>query len=154
VLGGGIQLAMACDFRFSTPDCRWSVLEAKWGLIPDMSGTIALGELVGADVAKRLTMTGEIISGEQAHAYGLVTGVDPAPEKLAQELIDAIVARSPDSVAASKRLLNLVRRGSIRSALGRERRFQLAMFRTKNFAISRAAGTKGEAPNFAPRTFK
>jgi enoyl-CoA hydratase/carnithine racemase len=153
VLGGGIQLALACDFRFSTPDCRWSVLEAKWGLIPDMSGTIALGELVGADVAKRLTMTGEIISGEQAHAYGLVTGVDAAPEKLAQELIDAIVARSPDSVAASKKLLNRVRRGSVRAALGRERRFQLAMFRTKNFAISRAAGTKGESPNFAPRTF-
>ena len=68
VFGGGIQLALACDFRFSTPDCQWSVLEAKWGLIPDMSGTIPLVELVGADVAKRLTMTGEIISGEQAHA--------------------------------------------------------------------------------------
>src|SRR5690349_3095817 len=54
VFGGGIQLALACDFRFSTPDCQWSVLEAKWGLIPDMSGTIPLVELVGADVAKRL----------------------------------------------------------------------------------------------------
>ena len=125
VFGGGIQLALACDFRFSTPDCQWSVLEAKWGLIPDMTGTVSLVELVGADVAKRLTMTGELISGEQAHTYGLVTGVDADPEKLAQELIDAIVARSPDSVAASKRLLNLARRGSVRSALGRERRFQL-----------------------------
>lgn len=154
VLGGGIQLALACDFRFTTPDCRWSVLEAKWGLIPDMSGTIPLGELVGADIAKRLTMTGEIISGEQAHAYGLVTGVDAAPEKLAQELIDAIIARSPDSVAASKRLLNLNLRGTVRAALGRERRFQLAMFRTKNATISRKAGMAGEAPKFGPRVFK
>ena len=154
VFGGGIQLALACDFRFSTPDCQWSVLEAKWGLIPDMSGTIALGELVGADVAKRLTMTGEIISGEQAHAYGLVTGVDAAPEKLAQELIDAIIVRSPDSVAASKRLLNLNLRGTARAALGRERRFQLAMFRTKNATIARKAGMKGEAPKFGPRVFK
>jgi enoyl-CoA hydratase/carnithine racemase len=154
VFGGGIQLALACDFRFSTPDCQWSVLEAKWGLIPDMSGTIALGELVGADVAKRLTMTGEIISGEQAHAYGLVTGVDAAPEKLAQELIDAITSRSPDSVAASKRLLNLNLRGTARAALGRERRFQLAMFRTKNATIARKAGMKGEAPKFGPRVFK
>jgi enoyl-CoA hydratase/carnithine racemase len=62
--------------------------------------------------------------------------------------------RSPDSVAATKRLLNLARRGSARAALGRERRFQLAMFRTKNFGISRAAGAKGETPNFVPRTFK
>jgi enoyl-CoA hydratase/carnithine racemase len=154
VLGGGIQLALACDFRFSTPDCRWSVLEAKWGLIPDMSGTIPLGELVGTDVAKRLTMTGEMISGEQAHAYGLVTGVDAAPEKLAQELADAIIARSPDSVAASKRLLNLAQHGSIRRALSRERWFQLAMLRTKNATISRKAGMAGETPQFGPRVFK
>jgi enoyl-CoA hydratase/carnithine racemase len=99
-------------------------------------------------------MTGEIISGEQAHAYGLVTGVDAAPEKLAQELIDAIVARSPDSVAASKRLLNLAQHGSIRSAFSRERWFQLAMFRTKNATISRQAGMKGESPKFGPRVFK
>jgi enoyl-CoA hydratase/carnithine racemase len=154
VFGGGIQLALACDFRFTTPDCQWSVLEAKWGLIPDMSGTISLAELVGADVAKRLTMTGEVISGEQAHAYGLASGVDAHPEKLAQELIDAIIARSPDSVAASKRLLNVVRWGSLRSALGRERRFQLAMFRTANATIARKAGMKGELPKFGPRVFK
>jgi enoyl-CoA hydratase/carnithine racemase len=154
VFGGGIQLALACDFRFSTPDAQWSVLEAKWGLIPDMSGTVPLVELVGADVAKRLTMTGEIISGEQAHAYGLVTGVDAQPDKLAQELIDAIIARSPDSVAASKRLLNLVQRGSVRSAFARERWSQLAMFRTKNAAIARKAGMKGETPEFGPRVFK
>lgn len=153
VFGGGIQLALACDFRFSTPDCQWSVLEAKWGLVPDMSGTVPLGEVVGADVAKRLTMTGEIISGEQAHAYGLVTGVDAEPAKLAQELIDSIASRSPDSVAASKRLLNNARRGSIRSAFGRERRFQFAMFRTKNAAAARKAGMKGETPSFGPRSF-
>jgi enoyl-CoA hydratase/carnithine racemase len=154
VFGGGIQLALACDFRFTTPDCQWSVLEAKWGLIPDMSGTVTLSELVGADVAKRLTMTGEIFSGEQAHAFGLASGVDVDPGKLAQELIDAIIARSPDSVAASKRLLNKVRFGSVRSAFGRERRFQLAMFRTKNAAIARQAGTKGEQPSFGPRVFE
>src|SRR5690349_20211422 len=153
VFGGGIQLALACDFRFSTPDCQWSVLEAKWGLVPDMSGTVPLVELVGADVAKRLVMTGEVVSGEQAHDLGLVTGVDVDPNKLADELIAAIVARSPDSVAASKRLLNTARRGSVRSALGRERRFQFAMFRTKNFSVARKAGTKGETPTFGPRTF-
>lgn len=153
IFGGGIQLALSCDFRFTTPDAQWSVLEAKWGLIPDMSGTIPLAEVVGADVAKRLTMTGEIISGDQAHAYGLATGVDVDPGKLAQELIDAIVSRSPDSVSATKRLLNASRRGRVRSALGRERRFQFAMFRTKNAGIARKAGMAGESPSFGPRTF-
>jgi len=153
VFGGGIQLALACDFRFTTPDCQWSVLEAKWGLVPDMSGTVTLSEVVGADVAKRLAMTGEIFSGEQAHAYGLASGVDADPGKLADELIAAIIARSPDSVAATKRLLNTVRRGSIRSAFGRERRFQVAMFRSKNTTAARTAGMKGEIPNFGPRTF-
>ncbi len=153
VFGGGIQLALACDFRFTTPDCQWSVLEAKWGLVPDMSGTVTLSEVVGADVAKRLTMTGEIFSGEQAHAYGLASGVDADPGKLADELIAAIIARSPDSVAASKRLLNNVRRGSLRAAFGRERRFQVAMFRSKNTTAARTAGMKGEVPNFGPRRF-
>ena len=154
VFGGGIQLALACDFRFTTPDAQWSVLEAKWGLVPDMSGTVALSELVGADVAKRLTMTGEVISGEQAHALGLATRVDTDPNKLADELIAAIIERSPDSVAASKRLLNQSRWGSVRSAFGRERRFQLAMFRTKNAAAARKAGMKGEPPSFGPRVFE
>jgi enoyl-CoA hydratase/carnithine racemase len=153
VFGGGIQLALACDFRFTTPDSQWSVLEAKWGLVPDMSGTITLAELVGADVAKRLVMTGEVFSGEQADELGLVSGVDADPNKLADELIAAIVARSPDSVAASKKLLNEVRRGSVRSAFGREFRYQVAMFRSKNFGISRRAGAKGETPEFGPRTF-
>ena len=61
VFGAGIQLALAADFRFTTPDCQWSVLEAKWGLVPDMSGTVPLAELTTADVAKRLVMTGEVV---------------------------------------------------------------------------------------------
>jgi enoyl-CoA hydratase/carnithine racemase len=151
--GGGLQLALGADFRFTTADCRFSILEAKWGLVPDMSGTVSLRELLPMDVAKRLAMTGEIFSGEQAHAYGLASGVDADPGKLADELIAAIIARSPDSVAATKRLLNTVRRGSIRAAFGRERRFQVAMFRSKNTTAARTAGMKGEIPNFGPRAF-
>ena len=98
-------------------------------------------------------MTGEIISGEQAGQLGLATGVDADPNKLADELIDAIIARSPDSVASGKKLLNDARRGSVRSVLARERWAQLAMFRTRNAGISRKAGMKGEPPVFGPRTY-
>lgn len=153
VFGGGAQLALCADFRFTTPECQWSVLEAKWGLIPDMGGTVPLAELVGADIAKRLVMTGEIISGEQAVAIGLATGVDADPGKLADELIAAILARSPDSVAAAKRLMNRTRRGGVRGAFARERWAQLAMFRTANGAIARKAAMKNQSPAFGPRTY-
>ncbi len=153
VFGGGIQLALAADFRFTTPDCQWSILEAKWGLIPDMSGTVPLAELTTADVAKRLTMTGEVFSGEQAVEYGLATGAAEDPMKPALELIDALLARSPDSVAASKKLLNRSRRGSLRGAFSRERRYQLRMFRSPNTAIARKAGMERTEPKFRPRTF-
>jgi enoyl-CoA hydratase/carnithine racemase len=153
VFGAGIQLALAADFRFTTPDCQWSVLEAKWGLVPDMSGTIPLSELTPADTAKRLVMTGEVFSGEKAVEYGLATGVAEDPMKPALELVNALVARSPDSVAASKKLLNRSRRGGLRGAFGRERRYQLRMFRSANTKIARKAGMSRTEPDFRPRTF-
>lgn len=152
VFGAGIQLALCADFRFTTPDCQWAVLEAKWGLIPDMAGTVPLAELVGADVAKRLVMTGEVVSGERAVELGLASGVDSDPGKLADELIASIVARSPDSVAAAKRLMNRARRGGLRGAFARERWAQLAVARAANAAIARTAGKAGETPNFGPRS--
>jgi enoyl-CoA hydratase/carnithine racemase len=153
VFGAGIQLALAADFRFTTPDCQWSVLEAKWGLVPDMSGTVPLAELTTADVAKRLVMTGEVFSGEQAVEYGLATGAAEDPMKPALELVDALLARSPDSVSASKKLLNRSRRGGLRGAFGRERRYQLQMLRSANAKIARKAGTSRTEPRFKPRKF-
>ncbi|MFI5429575.1 enoyl-CoA hydratase-related protein [Aeromicrobium sp. UC242_57] len=64
--GAGLQLAACADFRFTTPDATWAILEAKWGLVPDMGGTVPFSELLPADVAMRLSMTGETFSGERA----------------------------------------------------------------------------------------
>ncbi|KHL11082.1 enoyl-CoA hydratase/carnithine racemase [Mumia flava] len=151
--GAGLQLALAADFRFTTPDAKWSVLEAKWGLVPDMSGTASLRELVGGDVARRLAMTGEVIDGTTAHGYGLATGVADDPAVPARDLVDAILTRSPDSVAATKSLLNRTRHARVRTAFAIERRLQLAMFRAKNTAAAQKAGAKGETPAFGPRQF-
>jgi len=151
--GAGLQLATAADFRFTTPDARWSVLEAKWGLVPDMSGTASLRELVGGDVARRLTMTGEVVDGTTAHTLGLVSGVAGDPDVPARELVEAIIARSPDSVAASKALLNHTRHASPRRAFAVERRLQLAMLLAKNTAVARAANVRKEKPAFGERRF-
>ena len=64
--GGGLQIALAADFRIATPDSEWSVLEGRWGIIPDMTGVRSLAELVGIDTAKRLTMTAQMFSGKEA----------------------------------------------------------------------------------------
>src|SRR5437764_3459801 len=69
-LGGGLQIALGADIRFATAETRLSVMEIKWGLIPDMSITRTLPRLVGIDVAKELTFTGRVIDGRRALELG------------------------------------------------------------------------------------
>jgi enoyl-CoA hydratase/carnithine racemase len=105
-LGGGLQIALAADIRIATPDARLSVMEVKWGLVPDMSLTQTLPRLVGIDVAKELTFTGRVFGGEEALALGVVTRVTGDPLAAAQELAAEIAGRSPDAVRGAKRLLD------------------------------------------------
>ena len=102
--GGGLQIALGADFRYASPDASLSVMEGKWGLIPDMGGNLALRELLGRDVAMRLSMTAEVISAQSALDIGLITGVSEDPLKTAEELAAVIIERSPDTVAAVKKL--------------------------------------------------
>ena len=105
-LGGGCQIALGADLRIVAPDVRMSILEIKWGLIPDMTGTWTLPRLVGLDVAKELTFTGRMVGGEEAVRLGLATRVAEDPVAAAQELAAEIASKSPDAVRAAKRLLN------------------------------------------------
>jgi enoyl-CoA hydratase/carnithine racemase len=150
-LGGGLQLALAADFRFATPDSRWSVLEGKWGIIPDMSGVRSMAELVGIDVAKKLTMTAEVISGKEARDLGLVTGLDADPLAAADALIRQLSDRSPDQLAAAKRLFNGTWTSSPRRTFARERVEQAWLLAAHNTRIAREAATKRITPEFRPR---
>lgn len=105
-LGGGCQIALGADLRICTADARFSVLEIKWGLIPDMTGTWMLPRLVGLDVAKELTFTGRMVEGTEAVRLGLATRVADDPKAAALELAHEIAGKSPDAVRAAKRLLN------------------------------------------------
>lgn len=102
--GGGLQIALGADFRFATADASFSIMEGKWGLIPDMGANLALRELVSKDVALKLAMTAEVISVQDALAYGLITGVSDTPLEQAMALAGQIAERSPDAVAAVKKL--------------------------------------------------
>lgn len=102
--GGGLQIALGADIRYATPDCQISIMESKWGLIPDMSATITLRELIPIDVAKELTMTGRIITGTEAQQLGLVTHCVPDPLVAAQTLAEQLVQKSPDAIRLTKQL--------------------------------------------------
>src|SRR3954454_23783343 len=103
---GGLQIALGADIRIVAPDARLAVLEIKWGLVPDMTGTQMLPRLVGLDVAKELTFTGRMVSGEEALSLGLATKVSATPLEDAMALAEQIAGKSPDAIAGAKKLLN------------------------------------------------
>jgi enoyl-CoA hydratase/carnithine racemase len=105
-LGGGLQIALGADLRIVAPDAQLSVLEIRWGLIPDMTGTHTLRRLVGLDVAKELTWTGRMVQGTEAVALGLATRVGDDPRAEALRLAQHIAASSPQAIRAGKRLLD------------------------------------------------
>lgn len=104
--GGGFQLALGADIRFLTPDARMSIMEIKWGLVPDMAGTPILASLVRDDILRELTYTGRIFSAQEAMSYGLATRICDDPHKAAMELAHEIAGKSPDAIRANKRMLN------------------------------------------------
>lgn len=103
-LGGGLQIALGADMRYAHPDTKISVMERKWGMIPDMSGTQTLRDLVRLDIAKELTFTGRIISGNEAANLGLVTAVADKPLEKALQISEDIVNASPDTAVYTKQL--------------------------------------------------
>lgn len=105
-LGGGCQIALGADIRFCTADAKFSVMEMKWGLIPDMSASQTIRDLVPIDVAKELIFTGKIINGEEAARLGLVTRICERPHDEAMALAREIATKNPDAVRAAKKLLN------------------------------------------------
>jgi enoyl-CoA hydratase/carnithine racemase len=119
-LGGGLQVALGADIRIVAPDARLSVLEVVWGLIPDMTGSQLLPGLVGRDVAKELTFTGRVVSGEEAVRIGLATRADPDPRGAALALAREIAGRSPHAVRAAKRLLDLAGRVDLATGFAAE----------------------------------
>jgi enoyl-CoA hydratase/carnithine racemase len=104
--GGGFQLALGADMRFLSPDARMSIMEIKWGLVPDMAGTPILASLVRDDVLRELTYTGRIFSAQEAMSYGLATRISDDPRAAAFEVAREIAGKSPHAIRAAKRLLN------------------------------------------------
>jgi enoyl-CoA hydratase/carnithine racemase len=147
-LGGGLQITLGADIRIVAPDSRLSVLEVAWGIIPDMTGTQLLPELVGRDVAKELIYTGRIISGEEAVRIGLATRAAPDPLAAALAMAKDIAGRSPHAVRAAKRLLDLAGRTDLASGFAAEQEEIRALIGSPNQVEAVTARFEKRAPVF------
>jgi enoyl-CoA hydratase/carnithine racemase len=146
--GGGLQIALGADIRIATPDARLSVMEVKWGLVPDMSITRTLPRLVSIDVAKELTFTGRVLSGTDAHDLGVVTHLSDQPLAAAHELAGEIAGRSPHAVRAAKHLFTEAWTGRPEETLALEAELQLGLIGSPNQMAAVTAGLAKQPPEF------
>lgn len=147
-MGGGLQLALGADVRIVAPDAQLSVMEARYGLVPDMGATKTLLGLVREDVARELTFTARVVSGIEAVALGLCTRAADDPLAAAQALALEIAGRSPDAVRAAKRMYQAARGLSVKDAFELETKEQLALLGTPNQMEAVMAVMQKREPSF------
>ena len=148
-LGGGAQLALACDIRIMAPDAQLSILEIRWGLSPDMTGTQMLPRLVGLDVAKELAFTGRMVTGEEAVRLGLATRVSTTPRDDALALAREIAGKSPHAIRGIKSLLNLAGQVSLEEGFKAEERTIRELIGSPNQAEAVTAFFEKRPPVFS-----
>jgi len=147
--GGGFQLALGADLRFVAPDTRMSVMEIKWGLVPDMGGMLLMPRLARGDVIRELTYSGRVFSGTEALALGFATRVclDPYAEALA--CAREVAGNSPHAVRAGKRLMKVMETGDAAAILRAESREQVQLLGSPNQKEAVLANLQKRAPDFA-----
>ncbi|WP_068109439.1 crotonase/enoyl-CoA hydratase family protein [Tropicimonas marinistellae] len=146
--GAGLQIALGADLRIARPDARLSIMEGKWGLIPDMGISETLPHLLSADRAKELIMTARILQGAEAHALGLVTRLSDAPLEEARNLARALCSRSPDAVRAGKRLVDRIYENALVQGLRLEAELQAALIGSPNQVETVAAALQNRPPSY------
>lgn len=152
--GGGCQIALGADIRIAAPDAKMSVMEIKWGLIPDMSITQTLRDLIPMDVAKELTFTGRVISGSEAKELGLVTQVADDPYARAMEIATEIASKSPDAIRLGKQLFEESWHADQTTGLKMEASFQSKLIGSDNQVEAIKANFEKRAPDFSAASIK
>ena len=146
--GGGMQIALGADIRIAAPDAKLSIMEVKWGLVPDMGITSSLPRILPLDVAKELTFTGRVLSGAEAGELGLVTRVSDDPLAAAQELAAEIASKSPDAVRAAKQLYDKAWNAPVEAGLILETELQVGLIGSPNQVATLIAGMKKEQAEY------
>ncbi|MBV1882455.1 MAG: crotonase/enoyl-CoA hydratase family protein [Pseudomonadales bacterium] len=149
--GGGAQIALGADIRIANPDLKMSIMEIKWGLIPDMSASQTLRDLVRLDIAKELTFTGRVVGGEEALQIGLVTSLSDTPRETALEMAAGIAARNPNAIMLGKHLLDNTWHGDQLEGLRMEERLQAKILKSHNQIEAVMAGMQKREANYNDR---
>jgi enoyl-CoA hydratase/carnithine racemase len=148
--GGGLQVALGADLRYVTADTRMSVMEIKWGLVPDMAGMLLMRGLVRPDRLRELIYSGRIVDGEQACVLGLATAVVDDPRATALATARDIANRSPDAIRAAKRLMQVSEDGDSAAILLAESVEQDRLIGGANQREAVIASMEKRAPVFKP----
>jgi enoyl-CoA hydratase/carnithine racemase len=146
--GAGLQIALGADLRFATPDARFSIMEIRWGLIPDLGITVTARNLLRNDKLRELAMTGRVVNGREAQELGLVTAVHADPIAAAHGVAREISSRSPDAVRAMKKMFNEAAVLDDATSLALEAALQLRVLAGRNQAEAVRANLAGCEPDF------
>ena len=148
VFGAGFQIAMGADLRYAAPGTQFSIMESKWGLIPDMAISTTLRDILPPDRVKELAWTARVFNAAEALQWGVVTAVDEDPLGAARNMALAIRGRSPEAVRGVKCLVNEAWQRSEKDALVLEAQLQLRILGTTNQAEAVRANLEKREPRF------
>ncbi len=147
-IGGGLNIMSGADIKFITADTKLSIMELKWGLIPDMAGSQLWRHTVRDDIIRELMYTHRIFSGEDAVKYGFATHVSETPYEDAMKLATEIVSKNPIAVVKAKKIMNEAPYLSAADGLLMESVEQAEINRTKNQIEAVMAAIQKRPANF------
>ncbi|MDP3674548.1 MAG: enoyl-CoA hydratase/isomerase family protein [Novosphingobium sp.] len=149
-IGGGCELALACDIRVADTSLKLSLPEINYGVLPDTGGTQMMTALIGPSRTKYMVMTGKKIDAATALAWGAVDFV-VAPGELdatALEIAREIAAKPPINLAMAKQMIDMIHGPAIRAGTRAELLAQTALFKTEDYQEARAALREKRAANY------
>ena len=146
--GGGAQIALGADMRYAAPDAKLSIMEIRWGLIPDLAISVTSGNLLRDDQLRELAYTGRVVGASEALDLGLVTAVHDDPLTAARETARLIASRSPDAIRAMKTMFNERRDLDAAQSLALEAKLQSGIIGRPNQLEAVRANVEDRKPDF------
>lgn len=147
--GAGLQIALGADLRYTTPATRFSIMESKWGLIPDMAITTTLRHVMPVDKVKELAMSARIFDAAEALNLGLVTSIDADPLAAARQFASECAGRSPEAMRGIKQLVNEGWALPEAESLALEAKLQLEIMGSPNQVEAVMANLEKRPPKYA-----
>ena len=147
--GGGFQIAMGADLRYAAPATQLSIMESKWGLIPDMAISTTLRHILPPDRVKELAWTARVFDAAEGLQLGVLTSVEEDPLATARRVAQDCAAKSPDAIRGIKCLINEAWSRSEGDSLALEAQLQLRLLGSANQSEAVRANLEKRKPDFA-----